>query len=167
MSLLKSVFGKLFSQERRRAERLPYPELAAHYWNGGSPSEHNIRDISSTGLFLLTEERWYPGTLLVMTLQKKDRAEDDAERSISVQSKAVRWASDGVGLEFILPELSDPRRGQAMLAEGVDRKSLEKFLKGFSTDNGSAVVDAVVRPASLWNKLGSDDNDSPEGPKKR
>ncbi len=159
MSSLKSIFGKLFSKERRRAERLPYPELAAHYWNGGSPAEHRIRDISSTGLFLLTEERWYPGTLLVMTLQKKDLPEDDAERSISVQSRAVRWASDGVGLQFVLPEVGDPRRGQSMLADGADRRSLENFLKGFKAENGSAVVDAVVRPASLWNQLSSIDED--------
>ena len=147
MKSLKSLLEQLLSKDRRKAERQPSPKLAAFYWNGGSPAQHGIRDISSTGLFLVTEERWYPGTLVVMTLQKKDQAEDSPERSISVQSKAVRWGSDGVGLEFVLPDLRDPRRGQNVLAEGADRKSLERFLQGFGTDNGSAVVDRVAPPS--------------------
>jgi hypothetical protein len=147
MKSLKQLFEQMFSKEQRRAERQPAPALAAHFWNGGSPAEHNIRDISSTGFFLLTKERWYPGTLLVMTLQKKDVAEDSPERSIAVQARSVRWGSDGVGLEFVLPDLRDPRRGQNLLTEGADRKSLERFLKGFRAENGSAVVDRVAPPS--------------------
>jgi hypothetical protein len=147
MKSLKDIFGQWFSKERRRAERQPSPEMAAHYWNGGSPAQHSIRDISSTGLFLLTEERWYPGTLLVMTLQKQDKAEDNPERSIAIQSKAVRWGSDGVGLEFVVMDHRDPRRGNSMLAEGADRKSLEKFLQGFRADNGVVLIKYII-PAS-------------------
>src|ERR1700678_1963096 len=102
MKSFKDMLGKLFSKERRRAERQPSPKLAAHYWNGGSPIEHGVRDISSTGLFLLTEERWYPGTILVMTLQKKDQAGGGSEQSIAVQSKAVRSGSDGGGMELLV-----------------------------------------------------------------
>lgn len=140
MKSLKQLFEQMFSKERRRAERQSSPQLAAHYWNGASPSEHRVRDISSTGLFLLTEERWYPGTLLVMTLQKRDKAEGSSERSIAVQSKAVRWGSDGVGMEFVVMDSRDPRRGQSVLSEGADRKTLERFLEGFTTDNGSVVI---------------------------
>jgi PilZ domain len=147
MKSLKGLFGQLFSNERRRAERQPSPDLAAHYWNGGSPAEHSIRDISSTGLFVLTEERWYPGTLLIMTLQKKEEPKDGSERAIAVQSKAVRWGSDGVGLEFVTPDARDPRRGQSILAEGADRKSLEKFLVGFGADNGFVVIKYVLPPS--------------------
>src|SRR5580658_8966559 len=125
MKGLRSLLDKVFSREQRRAERLPASELAAFYWTGASPVEHDIRDISSTGLYLVTEERWYPGTLIMMTLQKKDGPEDAPGRSIAVQSKAVRWGSDGVGLEFLLPETNDKRRGQSLLADGVDRKSLD------------------------------------------
>lgn len=137
MKSLRSLFEQIFSKERRRAERQLSPELAAHYWNGGSPMEHRIRDVSSTGLFVITEERWYPGTLLVMTLQKRDNS---AEGSIAVQSRAVRWGEDGVGLEFVTMDAGDPRRGQSVLAEGVDRKTLEKFLQGFREDNGFVVI---------------------------
>ena len=72
-----------------------------------------------------------------MTLQKRDNS---SEGSIAVQSRAVRWGEDGVGLEFVTMDAGDPRRGQSVLAEGVDRKTLEKFLQGFREDNGFVVI---------------------------
>jgi len=70
MKALKRLFGKVFSRDRRTAERLPAADLSAYYWTGAAPAHHGIRDISSTGFYLVTEERWYPGTLVMMTLQK-------------------------------------------------------------------------------------------------
>jgi hypothetical protein len=137
----------MFSRDRRKTDRQPAPELSAFYWTGAAPAQHAIRDISPTGLYLLTEERWYPGTLIMMTLQKTNTAEGSSERSIAVQSKAVRWGPDGVGLQFILMDAKDPRRGQTVLKEGVDRKSLERFLQGFSAESGRAVVDGVEVPS--------------------
>jgi hypothetical protein len=50
-------------------------------------------------------------------------------------------------------DLGDPRRGQNVLAEGADRKSLEKFLKGFRPDNGSAIIKRAVPPSEpFFNK---------------
>lgn len=140
MKSFKQLLAQIMSKERRRAERQPSPVLGAHYWTGGSPAEHKVRDISSTGLFLLTEERWYPGTMLIMTLQNKEEAEDGQERSISVQSKAVRWDSDGVGMEFVVFDQRDPRRAQNALAGGADRQALDRFLKKFRPDTGTARI---------------------------
>jgi PilZ domain len=150
MKPFKSLFQQFFSKDRRKSERQAISSLGAYYWTGGAPVSHGIRDISATGLYLVTEERWYPGTLIMMTLQKKDQAEGNPEGSISVQSKAVRWGTDGVGLEFILPEFTDRRRGQNLLNEGVDRKTLARFLEGFREDSGSAVVNLVVPPSSPY-----------------
>jgi hypothetical protein len=157
MKSLKQFWEQLFSKDRRRAVRQASPELAAHYWNGGAPVEHSVRDISSTGLFLLTKERWYPGTLMVITLQKRDEAEDSPDRSIAVQAKAVRSGSDGVGLEFVVLDPQDPRRGMSMLAEGADRKMLDRFLEGFGADNGFVVIKYIFpvtgplrSPSAAW-----------------
>ena len=146
MAFLQSFLGKIFSSERRRANRQSAPQLAAFFWTGAAPVEHGIRDISATGLFLITEERWYPGTVVMMTLQKRGEAIDSPDRSIAVQSQAVRWGEDGVGLQFVLPEGSDRKRGKNLLEEGVDRRALEKFLEGFQAENGSARVDRIARP---------------------
>jgi hypothetical protein len=52
-----------------------------------------------------------------------------AERSIAVQTRAVRWGSDGVGLQFILPDDQERRRGNAPLLDSVGKKQFENFLE--------------------------------------
>jgi hypothetical protein len=148
MAFFQSLLGKIFSRERRRANRKSSPQLAAFFWTGAAPVEHGIRDISSTGLFLVTEERWYPGTVVMMTLQKKGEPVDSPDRSIAVQSRAVRWGEDGVGLQFVLPEANERERGKNLLEEGVDRRALEKFLEGVQSENGSARVERIARPGN-------------------
>jgi hypothetical protein len=64
-----------------------------------------------------------------MTLQRSDLGEETAERSIAVQSRAVRWGPDGVGLQFILPDEQDRRRGNAPLLHSVGKKEFERFLE--------------------------------------
>lgn len=122
-------FEKWFSGDKRKAERIQLPQLAAYYWTGAAPVGHTIKDISMTGLFLLTEERWYPGTLVRMTLQRMDQVEEGADRAIAVHSRAVRWGDDGVGLQFVLPESVDMRNETDPQVAGVDRKTLEKFVR--------------------------------------
>ncbi len=118
-----------WSPDPRKAPRVPTPGLAAYYWNGATPAAHGIRDISTTGLYVVTEERWYPGTLVLMTLQRSDTDEEVAERSIAVQSRAVRWGPDGVGLQFVLPDEQDRRQGKAPILDTVGRKEFERFLE--------------------------------------
>jgi hypothetical protein len=64
-----------------------------------------------------------------MTLQKTANGEESAERAISVHTRAVRWGKDGVGLQFILPDDPAARRESKRLANGVDRKEIEQFLR--------------------------------------
>jgi hypothetical protein len=117
-----------WSPDPRKAPRVRATGLAAYYWNGEAPVAHGIRDISSTGLYVVTEERWYPGTLVLMTLQRSGLEEEMAERSIAVQSRAVRWGSDGVGLQFVLPEGQDQRRSNAPVLDAAGKRELEHFL---------------------------------------
>jgi hypothetical protein len=112
-----------WSPDPRKAPRESAPGLAAYYWTGGPPQAHEVKDISSSGLYVVTEERWYPGTLVLMTLQNSEFGAEVAERTICVHSRAVRWGKDGVGLQFVLQNESD---GGAMAA--ADRKALDRFL---------------------------------------
>jgi hypothetical protein len=113
----------------RKAPREPSYGLAAYYWTGAPPSAHAIRDISSTGMYILTEERWYPGTLILMTLQGADDGDGNAERSISVHSRAVRWGNDGVGLQFIPQDDPSAHNGPNPLVAGADQRELDQFLE--------------------------------------
>ena len=84
-------FARSSSKDRRSTERYSAPHLAAYYWTGAHAPPHSVRDISSTGTYLVTEDRWHPGTLLMITLQKPVTAADTrSSRSIRVQSKVIR-----------------------------------------------------------------------------
>jgi hypothetical protein len=129
-----SWFAKMFSQDRRRADRKPSSEMFAYFWTGSTPVRHPVRDISETGMYLLTEERWHPGTVLMMTLQNPHET-SESERVIAVQSKAVRAGEDGVGIAFVLPK--DEKKHFGGGREGADRKSMTAFLERFWKKNGS------------------------------
>jgi hypothetical protein len=118
-----------WSPDPRKAPRELSAGLAAYYWNGAAPKPHAVKDVSNTGLYVVTEERWYPGTLVLMTLQKAGDHDQISERSIQVMSRAVRWGNDGVGLQFVLPENQEPRNGKSAQMDGAGRKELARFLK--------------------------------------
>ena len=133
----RSWLERWWSPDPRKAPRKPSPGLAAYYWTGATPRANRVRDISSTGLYAVTEERWYPGTLVLMTLAKADGGEKSAESAIAVNSRAVRWGDDGFGLEFVVPTTQEPRQaGRNLLFEGVNRKELDQFLQRLRKDNG-------------------------------
>jgi hypothetical protein len=118
----------LSSRERRRAKRQESPNLVAHYWDGAAPSAHDIRDISSTGFYLMTEQRWYPGTVVTMSLQKTDVADTDPDRSIMVNAKVVRLGTDGVGLALVMSEKQPTSATKSFGSGGTDRKTFRRFL---------------------------------------
>lgn len=126
---LRKWLGRWWSPDPRKAPRMKEPGVAAYYWNGAAPEAKEIKDISASGLYVVTEERWYPGTLVLMTLQQTDNGEEVVERSIAVQSRAVRWGPDGVGLQFLLVDERDPSRAPAMMLDAAGKKELECFLE--------------------------------------
>jgi hypothetical protein len=89
--------------EERRAVRLPMPGLVAYFFTGGSPRPHPIKDISLTGFYMITNERWLPGTIIRITLQMINARPDGGRDSVTVHSRVVRWGPDGGGFEFVLP----------------------------------------------------------------
>lgn len=78
-----------------------WPRLVAYDSDGGVLAVHGIRDISATGLYLLTDERWPIGSQVVMTLQRTDGLDDDSKSPINVKLRVMRWGKDGVGLSFV------------------------------------------------------------------
>ena len=89
--------------EQRRAVRLPMPGLVAYFFTGGSPRPYPIKDISVTGFYMHTEERWLPGTIVRVTLQMVGTSGESGRDAITVHSRVVRWGPDGGGFEFVLP----------------------------------------------------------------
>ena len=129
MELGKRFLRSLFSdRERRTAERRALPGLVAFYWDGGTPIAHDVQEISSTGLYLLTDQRWYPGTVIAMTLQWIPAKDSDPDRSIAVQVRAIRHGADGVGLAFVAAVELDPTHGWDKRNHAADKKTIDRFV---------------------------------------
>ncbi len=130
----KNWWQRLLSDEPpdpRKATREPLPGLVAYFFTGGVPAAHGVRDMSSTGLYVLTEERWYIGTVIRITLT--DQHEPTVERSITLNAKVVRWGNDGAGLQFILQGKKDQPRGKLPVhldpTDSASSAQLEQFLQ--------------------------------------
>ena len=118
-NFLKTRLNSL--HDRRRGERIVGRSIMAYYWNGSVPIPHRVRDISRTGIYLFTEERWYPGTMLQLTLDFKTGTAITPAGAVPVEStrvwaKVVRFAEDGVGFEF-------------MLVKAAERKKMADFIE--------------------------------------
>jgi len=144
MSKLGSWLSDVFSTNRRRAPRTKSPELRAYFWTGGHAEPHHIRDISASGLFLLTQDHWYPGTMVRLVLQYRDGTEEEEsvnfnvdpeirkipKNSITVQAIVVHQDDQGVGFGFFL--LDDKLvKKRNIPKEGATRKEFEVFLERY------------------------------------
>ena len=95
----------LEDREPRRAPRGMRPEILVHYWDGSPTAGRYLRDISHTGAFIYTPERWYPGTIIRIVLQGYPTpAQEDGTTaptaSTCIPARVIRHGSDGVAVEF-------------------------------------------------------------------
>jgi hypothetical protein len=128
---MKNWFEELMARNQRKSPRYLAPRLVAFFFDGGPPAPHCIRDVSLTGMYLLTAQRWYPGTVLTVILQRTDKVETGAKKSIAVQARVIRSMDDGVALRFVVPKAEEARNLERYIAEGaeiVDKQSLADFL---------------------------------------
>jgi hypothetical protein len=133
----KSWLQRLLSPDppdARKAARESMSGLSAFFFTGGAPVEHGVRDISPTGMYVLTEERWYPGTVVRMTLT--DRMETSVERSITLNASVVRWGNDGVGLRFVLQNSNDRRQVADAMSAAADKAQVNQFLQRLKSVRG-------------------------------
>ncbi len=136
------------SSSPRRAERRTSPELAAYHWNGSVPHQDPVRDISSTGAYLLTHERWEQGELISLTLQRTGPFEKAPEHRISVQVRAVRWDDHGVAVSFVLPAGSDLRLWQSPLKSAAEQNQPEDILREFRVAQAIAFLSRIAPDAT-------------------
>lgn len=115
--------------DKRKVTREVAPGLIARFWNGGPPQAHPVRDISASGLYVVTEERWYLGTQILITLTRPARGKSQAESTITMHAVAVRHGSDGVGLEFILNDTRNLRPTQPSFTQGGNGEQLAQFMQ--------------------------------------
>ena len=126
-------FLRWLSTDRRSSKRHPLPGLVAYYWTGGAPQAFHIGDISASGLYLLSDERWYPGTMILMTLQRTNTDGEGPDDYIAVQTKVARWGTDGIGISFVPSNAVDLNTGENLPETGVGKKALYRFVQRVQT----------------------------------
>jgi hypothetical protein len=94
--------------DRRAGRRKRWPRLVAYDSLGGALEVHGVKDMSASGLYLMTRERWPLGAQVTMTLQRTDGLDDNPKNNtIMVQLRVARWGADGVGLAFVQSEAEE------------------------------------------------------------
>ncbi|HEY3704287.1 MAG TPA: hypothetical protein VGL22_04450 [Terracidiphilus sp.] len=96
--------------ERANTDRTLPPPISL---DAGILSLPAVRNLTGTGLYLVTRERWPIGAEINMSLQPGGGIRDDSAPPVMVRMRVTRWGSDGVGLEFAgtaaeLTELKSP-----------------------------------------------------------
>lgn len=146
MNALTRWLNKMGFGDRRRAQRRLESNLVAFFWEGSSVASkaHHVRNTSVDGLYMLTDQRWYPGTLVMMTLQCNRVI--GQKTSIKVQARAIWSGDEGVGFAFVYPSNSDGQMdfGWALPDERANKKSVTEFLKGLQMSGTHVLAQALV-----------------------
>lgn len=101
--ILRWLYPAAYEKERRTSPRRPTPGLVAYTPEPESPHMFEVGNISSSGIYLFTDEKWNPGDSLTFLLQRSGPPEQSVDRRYELRAGAVRRGEDGVGFSFILP----------------------------------------------------------------
>jgi Flp pilus assembly protein TadG len=109
------------NQEPRRAPRSSEPEVVVYYWDGSAPEGRRLRDLSQSGAYIYTTERWYPGTIVRIILQGCQTAvQEDGTMgpaaSTCIPARVVRHGTDGVAVEFAFRDKEEQESLRMFLA---------------------------------------------------
>jgi hypothetical protein len=122
--------------DQRVANRHSMPPLTAWLGMVRSSKEYKVGDVSVAGFYMITEERWIPGTSFPVTLERTDDA--GMGRSLTVHASVVRIGEDGVGFTFLQNAAEESADGPTGANSKVDLTKLAQFLKGIQLSNPEA-----------------------------
>jgi Flp pilus assembly protein TadG len=157
------AFGKMrqwLLQEKEegqpwRAPRRTEPELVVHYWDGSAPEGRQLRDVSQSGAYIYTTERWYVGTIIRIILQGHPttiREDGTAAPTAStcIPARVVRHGSDGVAVEFVFRNKEEEETLRTFLAAIPAQAAISMAPAVASRSKGQALVEfALIIPLVL------------------
>ena len=123
-SLMRRLLRWIFP-DQRVANRHSVPPLIAYPGVVRASNEYSVSDISLTGFFTNTDERWIIGTGFPITLERTD--ESGRGQTLTLHSTVVRSGEDGVAFTFLTGGSSDNEKGAETRSELM---KLAQFLKG-------------------------------------
>ena len=111
--------------DQRVANRHSMPPLTAWLGMVRSSKEYTVGDVSVAGFYMITEDRWIPGTSFPITLERTDEA--GMGRNLTVHATVVRSGDDGVGFSFQQNAAEETADGPNTR---IDLTKLAQFLNG-------------------------------------
>ena len=100
MALFRNLLTQIGLAERRKDDRMDANGLTVSCSTGSEQKKVRIGNISPTGLYLLTEDRWQPGATVVLTLGEKSAFEESSRLQVKLWTRCVRVDDNGAGLAF-------------------------------------------------------------------
>lgn len=146
---------KFLAPDSGRAERRQPEDFIAYYWSNSTLKEDPVKDVSATGVYIITNERWAPGAVVSLTLQRQGVLEKHRGRRITTRARAVRTGDDGVGFAFIVSSDHDGRTWDGLVENLVEQAKLSdmaglvrmaealKFLGQLCPGGGGQVAELV------------------------
>jgi hypothetical protein len=99
-----------------RAERLSPTWLAVQPEVDGNRVRARVKDISPTGVYLQTNQRWAVGQVFFLEVLGEGLGKEvDPELYLTVEARVARHGKDGVGFSFVLPEGLDPKLWETLI----------------------------------------------------
>jgi|GEM_PF-646224 len=139
--------------ERRSIIRLLSRELVVYTGNREKIERYEVRDVSPTGLYLYTEERWKPGDVVSLVLQRRDATEKDRERRVSIEVRVVRCDEGGVGLSWVWPEGVEFEPWKRVHTKRSDETDADYFLRELRLTRALGFLRQICLPAAEETKL--------------
>jgi len=101
MSFIANVLVKCGLAERRKDGRISARGLEVSYRAGSEQKRVKAKNISTTGIYIYTEERWPPGTAVELTLQKRSLLGGAVRPKARLRTRCARLDDHGAGLTFV------------------------------------------------------------------
>jgi hypothetical protein len=100
MPLIRNLLARTGLTDRRHDERMDPQGLTVSYEAESEEKRVRIGNISPTGLYLITEERWEPGAAVLLTLGEKSIFDESSRFQVKLWTRCVRVDESGAGLAF-------------------------------------------------------------------
>ncbi len=140
--------------ERRSIIRLLVQGLIACTGDGENKKPCEVRDVSPTGLYLRTLERWKPGDVVSLVLLRKDATEEQREKRVTVELKAIRCDEGGVGFSWMWPEGVEFEPWKRVHTKRSDETDADFFLRELRLTRALAFLRQICPAAMEEMKLG-------------
>ena len=87
--------------------------LVAYYWDGAIPVPHEVRKVSAHGAYVVTSQKWCPGTIVDLSLEYNTQqagTNPAPKLTIGVRSRIASHGPDGMSVEFVCVNRQERRK---------------------------------------------------------